>query len=83
MDAIQILEANIKVDEYNSDISWCHGIAGLGLMYLFLEHNFDNGKYHEKIERCAKILKIKYGIQAIVYVMETWGQLIFLFNIVN
>lgn len=59
VDAIQILEANIKVDEYNSDISWCHGIAGLGLMYLFLEHNFDNGKYHEKIERCAKILKNK------------------------
>lgn len=56
---IQHLEDNIEIDKCNSDISWCHGIAGLGLMYLFLEHNFANGKYREKIERCAKILKNK------------------------
>lgn len=58
-ESIVLLEKSIHLVANISDISWCHGAVGLGLVYIELEKTYKKGCYNKKILLCESALRHK------------------------
>ncbi len=57
MDTIFLVEKEISLDNGKLDISWCHGLVGLGLVYIGLGKLLGRGVYKEKIKKCEEKIR--------------------------